>query len=413
VLCSLALLVEYTTGPFESLNAMAFFGIVMVMIVRYPKHVLGAVAKYWIYLPFLLFAIGSTFWSDDPDLTLRATVEMAVTFVGGLLIGANVPGWAVIRIIAVGTGILIAMSLPYIPSALSRHQALIGVFGSKNIMAFISHAAFTACVAIIIGDRGRILWRLAAAVLVPISIVTLLLAQSGGGTMSLAISTGVLAAGSFYWLLAPRARPLMLILVAGGGLLLLPFYSVLNTWWAVVQHDVLHKDNTLSGRTYLWSFASRLIEEHPMIGRGFASFWRVGNIDAQGLWTRFRIYNQYGFNFHNTLIEMMVGVGYIGTFLFCLILLFVAIRVVVGFIKDPSGPKLFLLAYYVAWYARLPTEVLIGPFDPQTALLIGAGVLAGERTLKVKRAPFAFRTRTARPARPAPFVRPFALSRRA
>ena len=49
-----------------------------------------------------------------------------------------------------------------------------------------------------------------------------------------------------------------------------------------------------------------------MLGRGYYAFWRQGNLDAEGLWRYFGIDSRGGFTFHNTLVDILVTLGWIG-----------------------------------------------------------------------------------------------------
>src|SRR5581483_2182010 len=75
---------------------------------------------------------------------------------------------------------------------------------------------------------------------------------------------------------------------------------------------IFDKDPTFTGRTYLWYRAEPVIQQKPLLGHGFAAFWRPGSIDAEGLWRWAGVKHTVGFNFHNTFIETLVQLGIVG-----------------------------------------------------------------------------------------------------
>lgn len=383
----LALFVEYTTGPFGSLNAILFFALTVLTFLLHMRRTLGIMARYWLVLPWPFFMLASTLWSAAPDLTLRFSCEMIATVVAGLFMGAVLEGWALERVVMLGSGALVIGSLPYVPLALASRLPLLAFFGSKNIEAFISHTAFAACLPIAVFGRGLGRWRLAALILAPLSVVTLWLAQSAGANVSMGITLGVFCAGALYMATPRQFRLLVILTVVIAVLMMLPLLPTLQLAWKDFQQNVLHKDETLTGRTYLWDFAKGLIAERPVLGAGAGSFWRVGNIDAEGLWSRYKIFNQYGFTFHNTFIETTVSTGYVGLATFVAVLVWVAVRVILSFLRRPDAVNLWLLAYLTAWYARLGTEVLVGACSPETTLLVAAGVVVSDRVRRRRKKP--------------------------
>jgi exopolysaccharide production protein ExoQ len=137
--------------------------------------------------------------------------------------------------------------------------------------------------------------------------------------------------------------------------------------------QMFDKDPTLTGRTYLWYRANDLIAEKPMLGRGFYAFWRQGNTDAEGLWQYAGILGRSGFNFHNTLVELMVQLGIVGAVVFCLVGLIGLLGLVRQMIARPTLPMCFWGAYMLYVLVRAPIEAVgYAPFYFSTCLLFAA-----------------------------------------
>jgi exopolysaccharide production protein ExoQ len=116
------------------------------------------------------------------------------------------------------------------------------------------------------------------------------------------------------------------------------------------------KDLTLTGRTYLWQRAYDLIGETPWLGRGFRSFWLQGNPDAEGLWQFAGIVNRDGFNFHNTAIEILVHLGWVGLVVFGAVIVVALGFLVARFVTRPNLFVCFWLSMFVYELVRMPIE---------------------------------------------------------
>jgi hypothetical protein len=145
--------------------------------------------------------------------------------------------------------------------------------------------------------------------------------------------------------------------------------------WADFRQNVLKKDATLTGRTYLWEFAARLNEERPFLGRGYYAFWREGNLDAEGLWRWGGITGRHGFNFHNAFIEMQVDLGWVGEAVLIATCIGVAAFSLFRQLMRPYIPTAFLLSLLVVVYVRSYAETgLIAPFSLLSFLWIATAV---------------------------------------
>ncbi|TIQ90781.1 MAG: O-antigen ligase family protein, partial [Mesorhizobium sp.] len=80
------------------------------------------------------------------------------------------------------------------------------------------------------------------------------------------------------------------------------------------------KDSTLTGRTYLWEQGWEAAQQAPILGVGYAAYWVQGFAEAERLWNEFYITTRSGFHFHNTYIEALVELGYVGATLISLII---------------------------------------------------------------------------------------------
>ena len=106
---------------------------------------------------------------------------------------------------------------------------------------------------------------------------------------------------------------------------------------------LFEKDPTLTGRTYLWQRAADFIAEKPALGAGFNAFWVQGNPDAEGMWRFAGITERMGFSFHNTLIEWLVNIGWVGVSLLTIVAIVSTILMVRRVMTRPTLALCFWL----------------------------------------------------------------------
>ncbi|MGO4837743.1 O-antigen ligase family protein, partial [Rhizobiaceae sp. 2RAB30] len=104
------------------------------------------------------------------------------------------------------------------------------------------------------------------------------------------------------------------------------------------------KDTTLTGRTYLWAEGWRAAQDSPVVGLGYQAYWVQGFSEAERLWHEFYITARTGFHFHNTYIEALVELGYVG----CILIAFIILRTLLGLLRhavtDRSGTEALMLS---------------------------------------------------------------------
>jgi exopolysaccharide production protein ExoQ len=169
-------------------------------------------------------------------------------------------------------------------------------------------------------------------------------------------------------------------LVVLAALALLPVvfaYDDLEQSAQTFQAQVLHKDASLTGRTELWTAATSVIAESPVLGHGYNAFWQQGNVDAEALWRTNGIASRTGFNFHNQFLDSRVDLGDVGLVFLVGTLIYVGVGSIWRAITSPTLSTAFTASLLLALYLRLPVEsTLIGAWNLATFLWVSVGVSA-------------------------------------
>jgi exopolysaccharide production protein ExoQ len=325
------------------------------------------------------FALFSVVWSVAPNETMKYALELVITVIAGLLLASARSQEAVLRGMA-------AAFLVYVLNAVALGgsvavgvgaggTAFSGLTDSKNLLGDITSTGLILSVAVgmMAVRRRNLLWILICAAAVVIDFYVVLASRSAGallglglGLVPLLVLAPLLAAGK-------AVRAWLTVVLAAALVTAALNYRLIATTMIEMGATMFDKDPTLTGRTYLWYRAADLIREMPTLGRGYYAFWLQGNVDAEGLWQYAGIQSRSGFTFHNTAVELLVTLGWVGLAVFFLVFLVGAIALVRKFVIQPSLALVFWISILLYEITRMPIEsVGIAPFYFSTVIVFAA-----------------------------------------
>lgn len=337
---------------------------------RVPR--LLAVTAPLLALPLL--AIASALWSLDPGSTGYYGMQYLVTVMIGAALGAGTDRRQVLR------GMFVAFALAAFANAgLGRSvhwggggTAFAGLTGSKNAAADMAAVGtMVSCAMLIAAARARQLpWAAAALIVIAVDLWILHSAQSTGSLVACILAVAVMAAWHLSRVLSPQARTALLLAM---GITVMAAALLQRLWLEPLMQTLLEatgKDPGLTGRTYIWGRAADLIAQRPMLGLGYNAFWRHGNLDAEAIWAFGGIKSRTGFNFHNTMLEILVHLGAVGLLLFALVALGYAALLVARTVRAPDDVRILACAYLSYCAVRVSIESLgFQPFGFSTLMI--------------------------------------------
>lgn len=376
----LAILALASAGVIGFFGVLFFFASAGLVIAMEPLSSGRHLLRFSPLLLIPLLAVISTIWSGAPQLTMRISLELLLTFIAAIVICRNLEPARLILLLFLAYFGMSLLTTPYVPTSLAAGTPLVAGFGSKNQVGLIGYMLFALSLAVACDRRQPRSARAAVIGAAPLALLLVYLSQSGGTTSSVAIVLLVFPPLAALVVIRPPLR-LALVLLTLGMLAAAGFF--LDDIEAAVtefRQNVLKKDVTLTGRTYLWDFANRLSAERPMLGHGYASFWRQGNLDAEGLWRWGGVPNKSGFNFHNAFVGTRVDLGLVGMSLLILTCAGIAAVALVRQIARPSMAMACLIGITTVNYFRsLVEEGLAAPFSLLTLIWLATGIYAFER----------------------------------
>ncbi len=396
-------------------QAAPAFGIVATLL---QLVCLGAMlAMRWRMLPALLpaalpllllplFAAASALWSDVPGISLRYGVQLLATVMMGVALGRLLTLRQLVLAVFIGTSIACLLGLALGRTGLTDGgRVLIGLSGSKNQMGYIALFWLSAALCVAGSGAYRPLTRIIAALALAPASYLLIQADSATALVSMAVLVGLLAVLALASFLGRGGRLFALVATALLAVPVVVGLPQIERQIDLLRTDVLQKDARLTGRTLLWEDADILIAQAPVIGHGYKAIWLGPR--GKGLLARNHQKDGRAFHFHDTFREIMADLGAVGLVLFLLPLAYAALRSVLLLIAAVDAPRAFAFVTLATILLRVRTELVVGPFMLDTALLTAVVTALIVMPLAVaapaaEPRPALFRMRKTRAARPSP-----------
>ncbi len=368
-----ALILNPIFGP-RAASVFLLFGILLIAAALHSS--LRAFTRYWYILLIPLFCIVSLLWSQFPSETLRYSLQLTVTFLIAIAIGASVTPARLLHCIfgAYGIGVVGSVLFGRVRDDIG---AWLGIFGSKN--AFASHiSVFTLAALAVLFDKSASQSLRRAALLGMLAAGPLLVKGQSVGAVLPLIPAALI---SMLVLLSRRLSSFQkLFTVSLIGVFLLFGLAIVLIFGTAMFDALLSysgKDVTLTGRTELWEYGWQTIAENPLFGLGYQAFWVQGYDPAEALWDEFGITARMGFNFHNTYISNAVEIGFIGLALEIFILYSALFSVLIWAARSPQPANAFFASLLVLIVFRSFVEVeVFYQFGVSTIMVITSLVYA-------------------------------------
>ena len=229
--------------------------------------------------------------------------------------------------------------------------AFVGAFSSKNQLGLFASLGLYfayACLAIL---RERGLWRMLALVCAGLSAYALIASQSAASIIAtVATLVTVIGLGVSHPVFAARQENRLAGRNRAGDRRAVRRTQSRGARPAarrLRQGRHAHRpDLSVVGG---WAAAA----ETPVVGIGYQAYWVQGFSEAERLWAEFYITSRSGFHFHNTYIEVLVELGFVGLVLIGVVMVRVllahlgrmlndghnqASRILFGIARDAAGP---------------------------------------------------------------------------
>jgi exopolysaccharide production protein ExoQ len=281
--------------------------------ILFARQTLPTFARGWFCFILPILAIVSMLWAPAANEALRKGIFMALASTIAIYAASRMSSRHILMCYFFGemVGAVLSVLSPNVVNG-----SWTGIFGQKNFLAVHMFILYAAALALLL-DKKTVHWMRLAAFFGAVMAGALVVLSKSATTMILMIvATMGLIAHAMLWQTAIRIRHMRTLIVLGLALLGTTIGLLVFGLFQLDAYDSIlrafGKDSTLTGRTFVWQIAERVMEEHPWTGVGANGFWRP-ELGAANEITRYFHYGTFTkFSFHNSYLENGVQFGYPG-----------------------------------------------------------------------------------------------------
>lgn len=333
--------------------------------------------RLFLFIPAGL-ACFSTLWSEAPKESLKHGLELSVTLLAAATLSSARRPDMVLRGIAAAFAVYVAVSLAFggtVAVGLRGQTAFSGLSDSKNLVADIASTGLLVALgaAWLAACKRSWWWAAGLAAAAAMEALVIANARSAGAMLGLGVGLGAFLALALLRPLPTAMRGALTLVLGLLVTVVAVFFRSISQAMVDFATVAFDKDPTLTGRTYLWARGFDLINERPLLGRGFYAFWLQGNPDAEGLWRYGGIVDRTGFTFHNSAVEVLIQLGWAGLAILAGVMLAGIFCFAVRFVRRPNLALCVWGGLLMYELVRMPIESIgYAPFFFSTVLITGA-----------------------------------------
>lgn len=264
----------------------------------------------WLTL-LVVMAILSVSWSTVPSITFRKTVSLIGTTLFAVYLASRYSFEEQIKIYGWTFGIAVVFSLIFgiafpqygISSLDAVNGAWRGIYSHKNGLGQSMFVSFLTFYFLSLSNI-RVKYKLLCQSLYVLSIILIILAQSGTSLMSVVFIFTTSQVLKSLSLTSKKGILAILIAIIIASLLLFVFLINFETLLTANNKDI-----TLTGRTPLWATLWEFILQKPWLGYGYGSFFSGLSREANLVW---KVHPWVPVHAHNGYIHLWLQLGIVG-----------------------------------------------------------------------------------------------------
>lgn len=295
------------------LNPMTY-GFVSILIICRWKRFLYVITRDVPLLLLFAMVVMSGFWSDMPDATsfTSKAVIRAMLFAIYLAARYSIKEQMFLLSWALGTATLISFAVGIaIPSygRLVGTNSWVGLFAYKNSLAIYMVLAAMLFLLTAIGNEKKSYIALIGTVL---ATALLFLSQGKGGYSIFTVALCLFPLRQF----VKQQYKLRVIFFLSAFIIGGTAITFISNNLELIVVDFLGKNLEFNGRTPIWVLCIEQALKRPWLGYGVAGFWGSQDsiiiLNATWAANHFSLNDFEGFNSHNSYLELILQLGFLG-----------------------------------------------------------------------------------------------------
>jgi O-antigen ligase len=306
-----------TTSPLLLAAYVAVYGIAFLLLaVRLRRPVYLATRE-----PLLLLLVGiaviSVLWSVAPEVTLRRSFALLGTTLFGVYLAMRFSVSELLRLLAWAVGIaallstVVALALPVYGTDDGAWQ---GIFRQKNVLGRVMGLGGLVFLLLAVSARR---YRWFGWVGFGLSVILVVMADSMTSLAVLLILPVLLpVCGALRWNYG-LAVPFFIVVFLLSGVAITLLLNNLELVLAAVE-----RDETFTGRSYIWNPVLDKIWERPLLGYGYGAFWQGWEGESAHVLVRINMTqwlskaSSLPDHSHNGFLDLWLDVGLLGLSVF-------------------------------------------------------------------------------------------------
>jgi len=362
---ALTMVIMAYSGLFGMIPILVLYGIWFPLIFYKGRLTLRLTKD--IYGAFILavYVVSSVLWSDYPEITARAALEFASMIVCTIIMSRVVETESFVKGVILGAIFVLASTIvngTYGRDYFTGEYTLVGLLGSKNQVGLFAEIGFFTSLIYMFAARrikDKILYSLC-----PLMFFSFCLYLSHSATSVASLTIVLAVTYSMYGLTKISVGKRKIVFAIGAIFAVIIVMAAIAAEAEVIFLDLLGKNATLTGRTYLWGEGIKNGLNNPILGDGYAAFWVPGRLAAEQYWFQFQMFGRTGFHFHDLYIQTFVDLGAIGLFIMLYLIFSNCTKSLRLIIRNGAGLEMFFcLGMALMFLIRAFVEVdFLGPF---------------------------------------------------
>lgn len=351
--------------------AAAYF---VACFILFSRQTMPTLARSWPLFILPVLCVISALWAPVPSDAIRKGILMALTAIPAIYIATRLSGRQTLAVVVATLSVPALMSIAS-PNVIGG--AWNGIFGQKNFLAGTMLLLHIGAMGIAFDRGSNRLLRLGAFGMMLAAMLLIVMAKSATIIMLMGVSTLALTGHYLFWVPARKVRHMRSLILISLITLSLALGLIV---FGLLQFDFMDsvlqafgKDSTLTGRTYLWGIAERIMAERPLTGMGADGFWRAERGAAVSI-TEFFFHERYvAFSFHNSYIENGVSFGYPGYWATIFLAWWALWRTGMNWLRNQNAINAAFLLMAITTIIRTNAEIDLALEFMSTAFLLFIG----------------------------------------
>lgn len=313
---------DYSSIP-QMLALVMWIVLIAASVFVRPVTVLSPGTDFILNVAFYGWAIASFFWSNWSEAAVLKSTALLITTIGAFRLATRLSIDDIARTTSVGLLLPLVVSIvavALIPEIAVDHSWMHGgqwqgIFASKQSLGFLAaYLMFFALFRKLCGDS----WLVCGTMFLAAAACVIGSGSRGGGALALVACAA---------LLATRFSPTLAKLLALWPMVITLVASGLMLYLYVTGYDHFPLFGTkvdLTERTFIWEYALRHFDKHPLLGYGLNGFWTT-----EELYDAFQA--EHGWvldNFHSGYLAILLETGVLGYTLFFLTAVLFGLRMI-------------------------------------------------------------------------------------